>query len=202
MADDLLTFDAASHTYTLGRRQLVSVTEVMGWGGLKPRYFGGNSERGQYLMDLGTAVHMACCLEAGGRLDESSVAQALQPYVDAFKSFCKASGLRHQALEMMVFSKMLGVAGTMDFLGWLPKLKNAGGTWLLDYKTGVKVAWHQAQTAAYAHLYGDRGVKRGALYLAQDGTYHLERHEDPADFDGFLGAIGVANWRRKNKLTD
>jgi hypothetical protein len=198
---DVLTFDAPTHTYSLGRRQLVSVTTLMGWGGLKPKFYGGGAN-GQYLMDLGTAVHLAVKLDCEGRLDEASVAQPLQPYLAGFRAFKSASGCEHQALEMMVFSKLLGIAGTMDFLGWCPLLKRGEGTWLLDYKTGIKQAWHQAQTASYAHLYGDRSVKRGALYLGNDGTFHLERHEDPADFDGFMGAIGVANWRRKNKLTD
>ncbi len=198
---DVLTFDAESHTYTLGQRQLVSVTTLLGWGGLKPAFMGGGGGRGQYLMDLGTAVHLACKLEADRRLDEASVAQVVWPYLKGFRAFCKASGFAPQALELMVYCKLLGVAGTLDALAWCPLLKNGEGTWLLDWKTGVKVAWHQCQTAAYAHLYGHRNVKRGAVYLGDDGTFHLERHEDPADFDGFLGAIGVANWRRKNKLT-
>ena len=202
MPADVLSFNADTHTYTLGRRQLVSVTTLMGWGGLKPRFMGGSSGSAHYAMDVGTAVHLACKMDAEGRLDESTLAQVLWPYLKGFRAFCKASGLRHQALELMVFSKLLGIAGTMDFLGWCPLLKNGEGTWLLDYKTGIKQAWHQVQTAAYAHLYGDRSAKRGAVYLGNDGTFHLERHEDPGDFDGFIGAIGVANWRRKNKLTD
>jgi hypothetical protein len=202
MPAEILTFDAESHTYTLGRRQLVGVTTLLDWGGVKPSFRGGGSGRGQYLMDLGTAVHLACKLDAEGRLDESSVADVVAPYLAAFRAFCEASGFEPQVLELMVWSKLLGVAGTLDTLGWCPLLRNGAGTWLLDYKTGLKEAWHQCQTAAYAHLYGHREVKRGAVYLSDDGTFHLQRHEDPADFDGFLGAIGVANWRRKNKLTD
>ncbi len=197
-------FQAEGHIYRLAGRELTSVSHVLEWGGVKPspRFMGGGGGS-SYWADLGTAAHLAMRLDLEGRLDESSVSRAVRPYLTAGRGFCAATGLTPQALELLLFDEALGVAGTLDVLAWLPKFKgDQGQTWLLDWKTGVKAPWHAAQTAAYAHLYGRRDVNRGAVYLSEDGSYHLERHTDPADYNAFLGAIGVANWRRRNRLID
>lgn len=200
-AQPQVEFEPEGHIYRVGGRQLTSVSHVLEWGGVKPRFMGGGRDPAFYT-ERGHAAHLAMRLDLEGRLDESSVCDVVQPYLHAGRGFCAATGLVPQALELQLYDEALGVAGTLDVLGLLPLLKNAEGAWLLDWKMGVKEAWHKVQTAAYAHLYGRRDLNRGTVYLSEDGSHHLERHTDPADYNAFMGAIGVANWRRRNRLID
>ena len=77
----VLLFDEVSHTYTAGGVVVPSVTQIL--APLNDLSFIG-PEVLAYKRALGTAVHKATELYDLGELDESSVADVVRPYLDAW----------------------------------------------------------------------------------------------------------------------
>ena len=192
------TFDALNHEYRLGGRTLVPVSTVLSWGGLKGGFGAGRGGGSNLPAEVGTATHRAIALDISGRLREASVDRRVRPHLDAFRLMREETGLVALNTELMVWSEPMGVAGTLDVLGILKAL--GAGRWLLDWKTGASADWHAVQTAAYAWLYGDRTLRRAAVYLRDDGSYKLDPYEDHMDFTAWEGAMSVAAWRKHRNL--
>ena len=161
-----------------------SVTEILSFGG---SYDFSNVSRETLRRKayIGTAVHKACELHDQGTLDESSVAEQIKGYVDAWKSFVKISKFKMTENEVVVVSKAHGYAGRLDSIG-----KINGLMCLVDIKTSVSISravglQTEAYRLAYEEMTGKKLKNRYCVQLKKDGKfkiYALTREDDRKDF--------------------
>jgi hypothetical protein len=197
--DAILEFDAESHTYRVGDRLLPSVTQI-----IAPLYSWLNipadilERKGR----LGTAVHMATEYHDKGTLNEASVSDEVNGYLEAWRKFRRETGFFPATIERKVHNVERGYAGTLDRAGVFPNEPEAIS--VIDIKSGAEHDAHGVQIAGYALAFvAERGLRtypaRRAVYLKADGTYHQRRFIEPSDYPTFLGLVSVAQWRAKHE---
>ena len=183
-----LHFDEAAHRYTLGERELVSVTQALTEAGfIDPRWY---TEEAAL---RGTYVHAAVALHAAGDLALESLDSTVAPYFDAYLAFRQESGFAIAGCEERVFDPVMGYAGTLDLRG---VFGGRIGVDVIDIKTGSIPSWVGYQTAAYARLLPTPPRRRWALNLRANGTYRLEQLTKRTDESIFLAALLVAQAKR------
>lgn len=195
----MLQLDQATHTYTFDGLVLPSVTQLtsalVDYGRISQGVLDAAADRGR-------AVHLACHLYDMNDLDESSVDEAVRPYLDAWIRFRAETGfvLAHNGSELQLHHPKLLYAGTLDKFGTLASMNT-----LIDLKATVAILPAvKVQTAAYAELlnqsFGPGYVQdRRSLQLRPDGTYRLSpAYRDPNDFRTFLALLTVHNWRQRH----
>lgn len=191
-----LVFDAEQHRYTVGERELPSVTRILQDTGLadfsKPWFTDEVRERGQF-------VHAAIALDNEGALDEDALDPVLVPYVDGWRRYLSESGATVEHYEQPVCDRAAGYAGTLDAIVLEPKQVGPTRRTLLDIKPALYPSVGP-QTAAYARCARDLYDKpvlfqRVALILPGDGTYKRMPLTDPLDEATFLAAVRVFHWR-------
>jgi hypothetical protein len=187
-----IAFDESTHTYTVDGRRFPSVTEVVGM--LRPES-SAREDVLEYKRKLGKAVHKAIELMEAGTLDPDSLDPAIVPFVDAWRKFKTETEFSVLHSEMIVVSKKLRVAGTLDLTGMRSKyieLLDLKAVWAMGDETAI-------QTAGYSILYEEMtGVKvdmRGGLQLLRDGTYRYHPYKDANDRNVFLACLSVHNWK-------
>lgn len=176
-----LSFDPDTHTYTIGDERLPSVTQVIDRVGLIP-----SSQKNSDAAHRGKMVHLAARYLFEHRLDWSSVASPIAGYVCSLDKWISATGFSARECEGRGWHRVHRYAGQWDVVG-----KMEYGEVLIDIKTGAPAKWHGLQTAAYVEITG-RALKRGSLYLQQDGSIaKFVAHKDEADFARFLACLTV-----------
>lgn len=200
-----LTFDAATHTYTLDGVVVPSVTGILKASGLID--FSGIPESILEAARIrGTVVHQAVHYVNEADLDQAQFVSdypELVGYLEAWITFRRQRQFTPILNECRIASRRHQVAGTLDTLGELD-----GVAVLLDYATGNPAdVSKDYQTAAYLglalewadELDGDPRltdfflrhdlVRRYAVALKKDGTFSLHLYSDPADFRKFLTLV-------------
>lgn len=195
-----ITFDEATHTYTVAGRPTPSVTQV-----IQP-LFDFDKVPPEILRNkqiLGQLVHDACELLVYDDLQEESLDPALAGYVDGFRLFLAETGFQAEETEEVVVSTRHGfvVPGRLDLVG-----KMFGWRWVLDIKTATAVNTGAAklQTAAYQAAYQEqrpdvRIQKRGAIQLFPTGKYKLHKFASDLDLAAFLSLHQLNTWRSFNE---
>lgn len=190
-----ITFDEATHSYTLDNDPVPSVTTILKSGGFIDTAFftDGGRTRGTYVHSL-VQYHLA------GELDESTVDDSLAGYFDAFKLFCTEADTDTDTwtVEKPLASKVYRFAGTPDFVGIIN-----GKCAVIDLKTSITVSpSEQLQTAAYRQLLTERGwggnvpvTHRFSLHVSSEGKYKLIEHKDRQDWQIFLAALACYQWK-------
>lgn len=171
----MLTFDEATHTYTLCGIRLPSVTEITRFC-----VYDYKSDRpwlAEAAARRGTAVHEACALIDYG--EEPEETPEIAGYLKAYRRFLADYKPEWKLIEHPIGSILLGYAGTLDRFGTID-----GAPAILDIKTGqLHDAALSAQLTAYAELRQTETFllpPEPALYalkLSNDGTYILKRVE-------------------------
>jgi hypothetical protein len=200
-----LTFDAATHTYTLDGTRVMSVTQVLKASGLI-----NFDDIPESILEAarvrGTTVHQAIQFSNEGDLDLEQFRADFahyDGYLDGWLEFRAQRRFTPILTETRVASRLHQVAGTIDCLGELD-----GEAVLLDYATGDPArACKSLQTAGYAGLALEWAqttdadprltaffekhafVRRYAVALTKDGTFGLTRYDDPSDFRQFLTLV-------------
>jgi hypothetical protein len=185
-----LHFDASSHRYRLGARELPSVTAVLHDAGLvDDRWFSEETR------DRGTGVHLALeLLDRGERVD---VRPEWSGYVRGYQSFLAVARPSWELIEHRICDETLGYAGCLDRAG---VLTSTGTRCVLDIKTGAVPAWVGAQLAAYRRcLPNSHTWSRMALQLSADGTFRLHPLTERQDERTFLAALHLAQWKRAHR---
>lgn len=178
-----LVFDKESHTYRLGDRVIVSVTQAIVRAGLiDTRWFTEESRI------RGTAVHEAVFYDIHNDLHVDSLHPVIEPYVRAWFAFKKDSRFSaiKELCEIRQWHPLYDYCGTPDIVGVLN-----GRIWLVDIKTG-DCPTARYQTAAYREFPRIRALspRRASLRLYPNGTYKLIPHADDVnDFAVFLDAL-------------
>lgn len=169
----MLTFDEATHTYTLCGIRLPSVTEITRFCAYD--YKSARPWLAEAAASRGTAVHEACALIDYG--EEPEETPEIAGYLKAYRRFLADYKPEWKLIEHPIGSILLGYAGTLDRFGTID-----GAPAILDIKTGqLHDAALSAQLTAYAELRQAETFllpPEPALYalkLSNDGTYILKR---------------------------
>jgi len=128
----------------------------------------------------------------------------MEPYVATVDAFLKDFGPVFEHVELTIFNRAEGYAGSLDGIARMAKIP-ALGLVLVDWKTGGLWPEGALQLSAYAHAdYGitDDGevvtlpkVDRGALVqITPDGYLFQEVRIDTDAYGYFLSALAVARW--------
>lgn len=191
-SENLLTFDAESHTYRFMGTPVPSVTTILrplnNFSGIDPAVLAAKA-------DLGTRVHEACHYLDEDDLDEESVEADVEPYLQAWKLFKAETGAAVLASEQRVYEPLYGFAGTLDNV-----LLIGGVKWLVDKKTAAEVpASAGPQTAAYQQALGDTTVMRRAVVrLRPDGTYRFDPLTGADDWSIFMACLAIHRFKEKH----
>ena len=183
------TFDPAKHEYRLGGRLLPSVGQVLKGMGLI-------HEGSEEAMRRGKAIHTAIALLARGRLDWSTVSDAILPYLTAYETFAGHAKFRPSRIEEPMYHMVYDFAGTPDLIGMV-----GDELWIVEVKSGQKEAWHELQTGAYLLLVESgrkEFIKRVGLYLDKFGNYSLWPHTNYYDGQTFLAFLTAWRWTHGN----
>jgi hypothetical protein len=158
----MITFDPATHTYTLNGEKVPGITQIIADMGLiDPSWFT------DYSRERGTFVHRIIQWHLSGELDEETVDESLIGYLNAWKQFELDAGFVPTAIEVPLASELYRYAGTPDYIGRLN-----GCEAVIDAKSGGISPATGLQLAAQEILAG-RPLKRFALQLMDTGKYKL-----------------------------
>ena len=167
----VITFDDATHTYTLDGNPCPSVTEITRFLHYKAEY--ADKESRDRAARKGTAIHELTALIDYG--EDVEIPPELSGYVQAWENFKRDYRVEILAIEQMVGGYLCGGAkrplcGIMDRR---VRIENREG--ILDIKTGStvnKIAL-QAQLNGYDLLCNERYVNDFLMgvYLRPDATY-------------------------------
>lgn len=197
----MLTFDQETHIYRWNNEIVPSVTQLLNEFKLVD-FSGVPKDRLEYKRSLGVAVHYAIELLEAQNLNEDSLAEAIKPYLDAYKSFREVTGFEPRQTENRMYSKKWRFAGTMDQQGiHLGKVGNEEA--IIDYKCTWKLyAACGPQLQGYKILFEENtGIKIKRLFglqLKPTGHYELEEFKDPNDKQDFLACVWL-HYQKRNK---
>lgn len=199
-----LTFDKASHSYTLDGRWVPNVTLVTD---ALSSYAGVPADVLKRKAAIGDAVHYATELYDANDLDWNSVPIEIEGYVKGWVKFKEDTGWITELSEQRVYSEKYQYAGTLDCVGRFTKLRRLKPrhTIILDKKTtydylpsfgpqiaGYLQAWNEHHTPKATH--------RVAVRLMPDGTYELYECDDPTDWSVYLSALSLRNWKHRHGI--
>lgn len=201
----MLTFTEAGHEYRYNGQRVPSVTQVLDATVVDLSMV--DPDVLKAAQALGTAVHKVCEYHDLGTLDEASVHEKLQPYLQAYRKFLAECRPHWRLVERRVYHKAMGFAGTLDREGDL-----MGAAAILDIKSGIQHFAVGLQTSAYAEGLACEEPqrirrRRFGLYLKDDGLYvlrDLDREEThDHDWRDFTCALGVYRLKqRHNQLKE
>lgn len=141
----------------------------------------------------GQAVHTAIRLfeDNGHSFSPNRLHPGILPYFEGYLLLKKEHDWQPQATEIPVVSMRYGFGGTADAIGLLD-----GVPTLPDWKTGVHLGRHRAQTAAYKQAVVEMNLcespeklHRGAIYLTPSGGYKIVLHSGEDDWFDFLAGL-------------
>lgn len=201
-----LEFDERLHRYTVGGREVLSVTQALeGAGYIDLKCIPEDVLRRAALR--GTRVHEAAALLMRNELEWSSIDVAIAGYVLALDLFMRQTKFEPEpaSVEKPLYCEEYDYCGTPDVVGlytvprsYGPALKSRV---LLDWKSGMMPA-ARYQLAAYAYALGVR--HRAAVKLNREATYSVTWYKPETqreDFEVFLRALDVSrDFRRRREI--
>lgn len=194
-----IQFIEETHTYLLDGSPVPSVTEI-----LKPLVDMSRVPPDvlEYKRSLGKAVHKAIDLDAKQDLNYDSLDPDIVPFFEAWLKWKRESHFSVQFTELVVWSRKLRYAGTLDLLGANAQLADC--SWLVD----LKCVWTMGaatgpQTAGYAlateESFGCKVRQRGGVQLLRDGTYRYFPYNNPYDEHAFKACLTINAFLRTHK---
>lgn len=193
-------YDDVAHKYYVDGREIPGVSYILSQSGITDdRFYKNNPTAGS---DFGKAVHAACHFLDENDLAWDTVAPLVLPRVRAYEAFKKGTEFVPTFWERQLFHPLYRYGGTFDRLG-----TRRGELWLVDLKTGGLNRAVELQTAAYEHIVREwpnlfgfdtlegKHIRRVAVFLLEDGTYKLHWCNEPRDFQVFVSALTVTNWK-------
>lgn len=199
-AKPVLRFDHAEHRYFLDPAgdEIPGVTRVLEDCGLVdfsmvPR------DVLQAAQERGTAVHQALHYLDDGELDQDTLAEELHGYVMAYLAFKNQCRFTPHLVEHRLFSTTHRFAGTLDRTGELERKDRGFDPCIVDFKSGMVLAAHRIQLAAYQSMLPDaRKYRRITLQLKSDGTYRVHEYDARdygRDLNVFHAAVALWHWK-------
>lgn len=183
---EIITFDPARHAYTDAQgRAIPGVTSVLKAVGLIDTtwYTPEAAQRG-------TSVHALTMLSDDDLIDHHTPVPAeYVKYLDAWVKFRTETDYEPMLVEHRIYHPTYRYAGTLDRAG-----KLNGQYAVLDIKTGKAMPATGIQLAAYQACIQPAHA-RFAVELHDDGTYKLIEYRDRNDWNVWLAALQVYQWR-------
>ena len=191
----MLTFDPVKHQYQYAGVTVPGVTQVLAplanFAMVHPDVLAAAQQ-------FGTAAHLACELDDIGKLDERSLDPSLAPYLAAWRKFSADYQAVWQGIELRVFNRQFGYAGTLDRVGTVK-----GQQAIVDIKSGTSLLPTVGpQLAAYAHAFDPvlaRSVLRYAVRLHPDG-YEVKQYTDPTDWPVFASLLTLRGFCTRHRI--
>lgn len=168
----------------------LSVTEVIKLSGLMPE----SAFIDPWYMGRGQAVHLATAFYDRGTLDDSTVANEIRGYLNAWVKFRAETGYTPAFIEKPLLHPVYGYCGTLDRDG-------------LDIKSGSPAPWHILQGGGYFELANANNTVHNPLptmitgwrtvYLQSDGSYKVHPYstrdlmQAKKDFLTLLAALKI-----------
>lgn len=195
-----LEFDSETHTYRYNGNLVAGVTSVLENVGLSDFSMVPQDILAQ-AQAFGTEVHYACELFDKGQEIPSTLSETSGLYMCHYIKFINDFWIEMIEVEKKVFCKKYLYAGTLDRVAVLKKISS--DPIIFDIKTGQKSISHSIQTAAYEYAYKtdqrQKKMDRYTLYLSNDGYKLSEPSKNRQDFDVFLAALTVHNYKKGAK---
>jgi hypothetical protein len=191
------------HEYTLDGRKLPNVTTIIENAGLVDTTW-----YNEQALLRGKAAHEAIKYLHDDDLDENSLDNVVKPFIEGLKLFNAQNPREIILFETPCYHRLYLYAGTPDeFSIWNDE------PCVIDYKTGSMPKWAALQTAAYSDLLcnnmkvvqaimktkAKKMPRRYGLELKADGSYKLHRFDNRNDFNVFLSALNINNWKESIK---
>jgi hypothetical protein len=194
----ILQFDEKTHRYFVGGRAFLSVTKILDIASITD-FSSVNKDLLDRASKFGASAHRATELHDLGTLDKSSLDAHLSPYLESWKKFCQDEISALIEIEVPVWSKRFGFAGTPDRVA----LDKRGRLMLPDIKTSRELSSSvKLQTAGYQiaweELEGQKIARRVGVLLQDDGNYYAEEFTDRNDKDDFIACSRVAAFKLRN----
>jgi hypothetical protein len=198
-----ITFHSTTHRYFCDGQELTSVTTALKSAGVLD-YSGIPFDVLEPAQIVGDIVHEIAHYYGKDTLDEESVGAEYRGYLEAIRSFHVERVRRVLYVEQKIASRYYGFAGTFDIC----YVSTDGKIVLDDYKTAKLFHPGTAlQTSAYQYA-AERQLnikidERGGVALGGDGQYKRVTYntlENRGDFDRFLCALKIAQWKQTHKL--
>ena len=191
-----LEFFEATHSYFWKGRKLVGANEVCERTGLSD-FSKVKWETLEAAKTLGEYVHGMAMLYAKNNLKETTIDLRLKGYLLGIKKFFKENVKKVIAVERPICDPYLGYAGTPDII----YLNFKSRICLDDFKTPDQShpAWPLI-TSAYKNAWDkcfpkQRIWERASVKLSVNGEVDREPHKNAQDFDNFLAALRVAQFK-------
>lgn len=182
-----LQLDESTHSYSLGDRKLISVTQALSI--LDDRW-----KVDPFYLERGRLIHLCTQYYDHDELDESTVDERIEAYFGAYVKFKQDTGFIPTFIEEFLYHPCFFYAGKIDRIGDLN-----GKPVLIDLKSGAKAKVDELQDAAYWSLALANGLsvtKLFDLYLKDNGTYKLEPVKNPKLLlPIFLGLLRAVQWK-------
>lgn len=191
-----IEFNEERHEYRLDGAVVPSVTEI-----IKPLSDFSNvpEEQREFKRQIGKALDAAITLYERQDLDFDTLDEQVLPFFEAWLAFKKDTGFRVILNQVIVFSRKLRFAGTLDILGTRTpdspnpdELIDTKCVWTMDPATGVQTAGYGI--ACFESL-GIRLKKRGGVQLLRDGTYRYHQYTHPNDENVFKACLAILAWK-------
>lgn len=187
-----LTFDAATHVYRLGDRVLPGITSILRAAGMLDDLDGIPEE----YRERGNRVHRAILFDVHGDLGDCDPADL--PYVEAARKAVRELGFVVSHAEHLCCEPTLGFATQVDAVGTIERKHT-----ICNWKTSASVipayAVQTAGEALAAFNSEARTVQRIGIHLTDDGKYKVRPYTDRDDFEVFLSALRIRQWKEKTQ---
>lgn len=196
---DGLTFDEATHTYRYNGNLVPGVTTVLNNVGISDFSMVHPDVLSQ-AQAFGKEVHAATEFVDRDLPVPGNISDAAGLYLCHYIQFLSDLDVKIIEVEKRIFCKKYLYAGTLDRVAVIKKISDQPV--IFDIKTGQKGISHQVQTAAYEYAYKTdkrQNMDRYTLYLSNDGYKISEAHTGRQDFDVFLAALSIYNYKQGAK---
>ncbi len=190
MSKPTLHFDEENHRYTLGSRELPSVTHILAETGL----IAGLPFMSESAADKGTTVHKLTEGIDDGTLTLGDIEDEYLPYIVGYMNFKRDTECKVKSSELIVYHPALLYAGRLDRL---ITMNGSDELVLVDIKTGKPTRWHHIQISAYFQALPDEwtAISGYSLYLDNDGEYRLKQADIIKGWEIFQAALTIYNFK-------
>jgi hypothetical protein len=199
-----IEFNSTKHEYKVDGTVFASVTQILDSTGfydfskVNPEVLKRNAE-------FGKAVHKAIELKSKRKLDDSSVADEIRPYLASWESFVSDFDYEYEESEIIGFCDKYRFCYTFDQKGSIKISKyKVKVKCLIDIKTGQPKGADKVQINGGYALAVDKNIVTGILYLNPEfkpsGYKILFSTNNKRDQSIFLSALTVHNYKKENGL--
>lgn len=195
-----LDFEEATHTYRINGIEVPSVTQCLQ---LFDPFQNVDRSVLEAARQFGHHGHKAMALFLKDRLDWATLDPALVPYIEGGAEFMRLhADWLVVAVERMVASEQLGVAGTVDLVA-----EHNDHTYIVEWKFTSDQPWTAGpQTAAYARMYTagqsarERSRVRRLCAVLRPGSFSTVALTGASDWNDFVSCLNVTKARWKHGI--